>query len=149
MSEHDKPVLVDEDDILAYTHQQRLHMLSKVIVNGALPEDPAAQKVAVSLLKDMDAAALGRKRIKVEEKIADNQEAAAAVIAKVLGASASAKPYQLNATDVIARPAPELGAEVPPPRLVEGETAVASTQDSFESFTARVAALVPESAGDK
>lgn len=142
------PVLPIEDEVLAFTHQQRLLMFRDVIKEGKVPEDPSMAKVAVSLLKDMDAAALGRKRIKVDEKIADTQSAAAGIIAHVLGAAAKAKPYRLDATDVISRPAPELGAEVPPPRLVEGETAVVSSQDCYESFMARAAALGPGSATD-
>lgn len=137
-----KPALPDEDDVLAYTHQQRLHMLGQVLAQGKLPEDPSMAKVAVSLLKDMDAAALGRKRIKVDEKIADTQEQAAGVIAKVLGAAALHKPYRIaDAKDITPRPAPTLGSEIPPPRLVEGEMDEVTSHESYESFVARTDAL--------
>lgn len=142
------PQLPNEDEVLAFTHQQRLSMLGKVLKDGAVPEDPSMAKVAVSLLKDMDAMALGRKRIKADEKIADSQEAAAGLISRVLTAAAATRPYQLrNPSDVIARPAPQLGSEVPPPLLVEGETAVVSAPETYESFVARAAAMPGSATG--
>lgn len=140
MNTENPPVLVDEDIILAQTHRHRERIVQVMTTaqDGTfrLPEDPAEKKIVVSVLKDMDAAALGRKRIKVEEKANDQLAGSSALIAKLLEQSA----HRLAGHKVPAgasREAPVLGSEIPPPRLVEGETAAVGASESYESFVAR------------
>jgi fructose-specific component phosphotransferase system IIB-like protein len=140
-TEQKSPELESEDSILAETHVHRKKIFQKITTaeNGEfrLPEDPAMVKAAISVLKDMDTAALGRKRIKVEEKAADLQGAASGIIAQVLQAAAAQKG--LYRTDQpVAREVPALGSEVPTPPMVEGETAVVGgASETYETFLAR------------
>ena len=67
------PELPEENSILALTHQIRLDVLQSMFgTDSKLPEDPGDRKTIVSILKDMDAQALGRMRIKVDEKTNTN-----------------------------------------------------------------------------
>jgi hypothetical protein len=138
-----KPVLEDEDSVLAFTHAERKKILKKMTTGEdgsfTLPEDPAEKKAVISVLKDMDAAALGRKRIKVDERVADQTAGAAALIARVLGAASAAHPYRSQTP--IAREAPVLGSEVPLPPMVEGEMAVVGgASETYDAFVARTQA---------
>lgn len=142
------PALPNEDEVLAFTHEKRIEVLKMLMASGKLPEDPAEKKLVVTLLKDMDGAALGRKRIKVDEKVASSQTEAAGLIARVLQAAARANPYHV--IDAPSREVPVLGSEVPPPRVVEGEMAVVGgASESYETFVARTQGVdVPGSSTD-
>lgn len=131
------PVLVNEDTILAYTHDKRKSIVTQLLAKPDTLNDPDQTKIVLSALKDMDTAALGRKRIKVEEKASLNQEATAGLIARLLAATSSIKPYQSDIPSNKA--APVLGADIPEPVLVIGETSViGATQQSYETFVASV-----------
>lgn len=130
------PELPDEDSILAFTHNARLEVLSKMMTgsNGqrSLPEDPADRKTIVSVLKDMDAQSLGRKRIKVEEKLNNNQEQAAGLISAILNATAGHSAFRIQQR--VPRAAPVLPDNIPNPILVEGETETATSGMNYEEF---------------
>lgn len=129
-----KPELEPEDQILALTHNVRLQILDKMTAKG-LPEDPADRKVIVSVLKDMDAAAMGRKRIKVEEKQNNDQSAAAALIAMMMNGSAGRNPFKLD-QPMANREAPLLPDTIPEPETVEGEMATTATNTNYDDFMA-------------
>lgn len=130
-------LLPDEDHILAYVHQERLKLYSKLTSTAVGADgDVNDPKLATTILKDMSSDALGRKRIKVDEKIVDSGAAAAQILAHVLRGAAQHKPWV--ATQPTEREAPVLGSEVPRPLLVAGELdAVGGTQETYETFTAR------------
>ena len=135
------PVLPDEDDVLAFTHATRLDVLKQMFTgsNGQtkLPEDPADRKTIVSILKDMDGQALGRKRIKVEEKINSNQEQAAGLIAQVLNATAGHSAFRIQSR--VPRAAPVLPDDIPNPVLVDGETETSTSSMNYEDFVVAMA----------
>jgi hypothetical protein len=132
------PQLEDEDAILAFTHSKRKDVVLKITTNG-IPNDNETVKMLLTTLSDMDKSALGRKRIKVEEKLNTDQAAAAGLIAKMLSASTM---FQIKPGAVLKDiPAPKLGNEIPEPILVEGETSTNTTNETFETFSARMSAL--------
>ena len=133
----EKPTLEAEDDILAFTHQARKNIVGHLTKKG-VPDDVEQQRILLSTLKDMDQSALGRKKIKVEEKQNDNQAAAASLISELLLAATNRRTH--NVIDVTPnREIPVLGSDVPPPVLVDGETSdVGSCQETFDSFTQRM-----------
>lgn len=131
------PRLVDEDQILAEVHAYRKDIVRQLMPQGRLPSDPAEAGNVLKVLDSMSKDALGRKRIKVEEKATDKMANASALIAEVLGAAAGKKPYV--EANPVAREVPTLGSEVPAPPMVEGETAVVGgASESYETFVARV-----------
>jgi len=125
------PEIPTDDHIFAYTHHQRKRIIKSLTKRG-IPEDHEYQKVLLTTLKDMDASALGRKRIKMEEKGNAIQENAAALISQILSKTQNMSPYQTS--NPVAKPAPTLPQTIPDPVLVDGETAIVGTQQSIESF---------------
>lgn len=123
-----------DDEILDYVHQQR-----KRIVTGILPEviasttDPKNVSLALQALDGMSRDALGRKRIQVEEKGANASGTAGAIIAQMLRQATGLKPFEVDTPSQ--RPPVELGADVPRPELVAGETDTVAPQGNYESFT--------------
>jgi hypothetical protein len=130
------PVLEDEDSILAQTHAVRKAVVGELFKDGKLPSEPDDRKLLLATLKDMDASALGRKRIKVDEKQNNNQEAARGLIAQLLQAAAGKKPYQAEIP--VEREIPVLGMDIPDPALVEGETSTTYVQETVEMFRNRM-----------
>lgn len=126
-----------DDDILARSHELRKRIVCTLTKDGTqIPvADPRQMQVLVQALDGMDRQALGNKRIKLEEQVNKTQEEAAGLIGALLQRVTSQKPFE--AIDVIAREAPTLPASVPPPRLVEGETATAAPQQDYDSFVAQ------------
>jgi len=130
------PALVEEDQILAQTHAVRVAMVGELFKNNQLPLEPDDRKLLLSTLKDMDASALGRKRIKVEEKANNNQEAAAGIIAQLLQQASGTRHRQAEAP--VEREIPMLGSDIPDPVLVDGETSTAYIQENVEMFRSRM-----------
>jgi hypothetical protein len=124
--------LPSEDSILGFVHNTRKRMVKQLTRQG-IPEDRDQQAVLLATLKDMSHDAMGRKKIASEERGNANNAASAAIIAKLLttmptnvlqGAQPPAADYQ----------PPQLGAEIPRPTLVEGETATHIPQQSYATF---------------
>ena len=130
------PELPDENAQMALTHHLRLTVLQSMFgTDSKLPEDPGDRKTIVSILKDIDAQALGRMRIKVEEKANTNQEEAAGIIAQILAATGGHSPFKLATP--LNREAPMLPNDIPPPILVEGETSTVVSTTNFDEFMAK------------
>ncbi|MNU19600.1 hypothetical protein D3C71_78310 [compost metagenome] len=123
-----------DDDILNYVHGKR-----KQIVEGILPEvmaattDPKNISLALQALDGMSRDALGRKRLQVEEKGANASGTAGAIIAQMLRQATGLRPFEVDVPTQ--RPPVELGADVPRPVLVAGETDTVAPQGNYESFT--------------
>jgi hypothetical protein len=130
-SDTEVPPLPSEDSILAFVHHERTKLVKDMCKQG-MPQDPKDRVVLLAALKDMSTDALGRKKIQSDEKVGMGQ--ASALISKLLTATPNdAKQGILPANSA----PPELGPEVPPPELVEGETDQHAPQQSYESFVAK------------
>lgn len=136
MNTNVEPVLEDEDSILAFTHSKRKVIVGELMKDNKLPVEPDDRKLLLGTLKDMDSAALGRKRIKVEEQANNNQEQAASIIAQMFAAASGRRPYQV--AQPVERPVPMLGNEVPEPEVVDGEMDMVAAQGSVEEFMTRM-----------
>ena len=121
-----------EDDILDYVHGQRKRILDHVM-GQKVPDDPKMIGIALQTLDGMSRDALGKKRIKVDEKTNATAEAASGIIAQLLRQASGGTPFQTDKP--VHRPDVVLPADVPPPSLVEGETATVAPQGSFDDFT--------------
>ena len=134
----DQPVNIreTEDEVMDWSQDKRRWIIDQMLKDGKLPEDPAEKKVILSALDGMDKAALGKKRLKIEEKTNATQEQAAAIIAKILAGMSTNKPTTVQNT--LPKAAPVLGPEIPNPVLVEGETSVDAVQQTYTSFLASI-----------
>lgn len=135
MNNQNEPALEEEDSIFAYTNERRKHIVTTLMKEDMALKDPAYAKIVLQALDGLDKVALGRKRIKVDEKINTNQEMAAGLIARLLNSTAGSKLYETTMFDINRKP-PTLGTEIPNPILVEGETSVNALAITFETFIA-------------
>ena len=133
-SEEQDYILESEDNILAFAQATRKGIVKDLLKAGT-PTDPDNVKIVLGALKDMDSQAIGRKRIKVEEKHNDIQAQSAAMIARVLAETNGGDCYKV--IEGIAREIPTLPKHIPDPVLVEGETEeISKTNHTYETFTA-------------
>lgn len=131
--QNEVPVIESEDAILGYVQNEQKRVAAHFL-GGERMNDPDMAKVGLQALRDMQAAALTRKRIKTEEKAVDNQKAAADLYAKVL----TLIPHQVPPLpEGGLRAAPSLGGDIPRPELADGELVSGSSDDSIEKFSDR------------
>lgn len=138
------PEVSPEDEVLAYTQGMRRRIVNKLTNDGKTIPGTESKDILIlnQTLDSMDKAALGKMRIKVEEKANQTQEQAAGMIAQLLQKVTSQKPFEV--IEGVAREIPQLPESVPAPRLVEGETATVAAQQDFDTFTAR---FTPDGSG--
>lgn len=89
----------------------------------------------LAALKDMDGSALARKRLVVDANNGDITAGAAAAIAKLLTVLPNNGKRDLPI--VPGRQIPKLGADIPPPELLDGETATTLPQQSYDTFMSK------------
>ncbi len=127
------PTIESEDQILNYVHEHQ----KKIVTHYTNPDavkTPENAKVALQALRDMQAGALTRKRIRTEERAVDNQKGATELWTKLLTMiPTEAPPIPTSG----GRAAPQLGADIPRPELADGELSGGSTDDSIEKFSDR------------
>lgn len=122
--------LEPEEVTFAFTQAKRREIVAGLMENGQLPKDQKDVALVLSTLKDMDSQAIGRKRIKVEEKNNDVQAGAAVLIAKVLSETHG---MQMMPRNIIRESLPEL-PELPEIEVVPGEMDQNPGQLDFDSF---------------
>jgi hypothetical protein len=124
--------LENEDSILSFTHSKRKFIIESLLSEG-IPKETEDTKLLLSALKDMDMQALGRKRIKVDEKINDSNEKAASIISKLLTEiSDIGTPVGMYHNEI-----PKLPDSIPEPVLVLGEIEIDAEQQTYEKFMAK------------
>lgn len=123
---------IEQDDIdLNYVRQKRIGLVDMITKEG-IPDDSEKQQIMLKALSDMSKDAIAKKRIKSEEKIANGNSANTAMVAAFL---ARYNPNASRTTEVVGV-IPNV--ELPKPDLVEGETDIKGTGESFVSFTTRM-----------
>ena len=139
----DQNQIVNDDEVLDFTHSKRVWLLDQLTANGTkLPEDVKETKIVAQLLDGMDKQALGKKRIRLDEKVVDTQAGAAAIMANILSMAAGQKPFIVQ--NAVAREVPVLGSDVPAPVLVEGEISTAPYVQDFDTFMKSTSSIAPE-----
>jgi hypothetical protein len=124
-----------EDELLSLSCKIRFDII-KSLTSSGIPQDPDNVKVLLSALKDMDSQAISRKRIKVEEKVSDNQEKAASIIAHILSNTHSSQFIDSNVNS--SRAIPILPSNIIDIEILPGETEVDAPQQDYDSFMASV-----------
>jgi hypothetical protein len=127
-----------EDLDLDYTRALRRTFVDKLVAEGKVTDDPDKFTMFKELLNGLDKAALGRKKIKSDEKIADKEAEAAAMIATLLNRP-DIKTFGI--IDGVTRevipmlPEPEFEIEILP-----GEMDISPVLEDFHTFNARMLA---------
>lgn len=134
MTDQIKPNLNEaEDDIdIEYVRGERKRIVKEVSKEGIPVGDPKKMAIMLAALDGIDRSAIARKRIRSDDKAAAGVSGAAALIAKVLTA---ANPLDFI-KEGITRESPTLGADIPAPTLVPGETQRGTLNLSYEEVQA-------------
>lgn len=134
---------------LDFTKALRKRVITALTIDKSgqfgLPEDVKEQGTLMKALDGIDKAALGKMRIKIEDKVANNNAEQAAMIAamfKQVGHNSQA--YMNKNPDLTNHVPPEVPAHFKPPVVVEGATAITPPQDTYESFMAQAGASLDE-----
>jgi hypothetical protein len=134
-------VIEGEDHVLTYTQKKR-----QQIVTAMMGEDgeklnsleKGDKMVVLAALDGMDRAALGRKRLKTDEKIGASQAQAAALIAQVLQTPGAMQAGMVIDGQIQERRAvPQLPVGLPEPEVVPGEMDSDAAQMDFDTFMAQ------------
>lgn len=132
-------VIEGEDAALSYTQKKRQQIITAMMgENGEKLNslERGDKMVVLQALDGMDRAALGRKRLKTDEKIGASAAATAALIAQVLQAP-GAQQHGMVVDGVITRVVPQLPADIPEPQVVPGEMDGEAAQMDYETFMAQ------------
>ena len=128
-----------EDQVLDYTQEMRRKIVDKFTENG-VSKDIKEASIILATLDGMDRAALGVKKIKVEDKTATNNAQTTAMIAAMLNKVGARSMDNFDEN----RKIPELGDEVPSQEFLEGETTLGVQKGDYEQFMASMASSRPE-----
>ena len=120
-----------EDDVLAYTRARRKDLADHLTSHGA-PKNKEDQQVLLATLDGLDRSALGRLKIKADEKANAGMAGSAALIAKVLSEIGNRNIYQFEGD--FTREVPVLDSSIPVPDVVEGELETNPQQTNYEEF---------------
>ena len=123
------PPVNKEDEILEYTQKQRKDLVIAITAKG-MPSDIKERMTLLSALDGMDRAALGIKKIKVEDKAATanaNSVATLAIILSKIGPKSLDNPG-------IRLSIPELSTNIPEPQLISGEMVIGTQAGNYEDF---------------
>jgi len=105
----------------------RENLISGLLVGGKLPEDKSSRETLVKLLDGMDRTVLAKTKIKSDEKIANDQKQAAALISEVL--------YKVEANRSSTRTnVPELPEEIIINDIVPGEASLKIESFNYEDI---------------
>jgi hypothetical protein len=130
-------VIESDDQVLSYTQRKRQQIVTEMMgTNGEKLKnlERGDKMVLLQALDGLDRSALGKKRLKTDEKTAASAQAAAALIAKVLTAPGVS---QAGTANVPRAAIPSLPTDIPDPMLVPGEIATDAPQMDVDTFMAQ------------
>jgi len=134
--------VVDRDDaVLDYTQGVLRDLAEDILKKGMAEVGDDDKKVLLVALRDMAGTAIGRKRIKVEERVADTAEGTAGLIAQILHDSTLMNHFRADPKDITPRAKVVLGSDIPEPTFLPGEMDIQTAQQDVDSFMARTAHL--------
>lgn len=127
----DKPFVTD-DAAIEFSQSVRKNLVKRMTTDGTVPNDPESQKVLLQALHGISTTALGRKKIKSDEKVGNGLSAMGGVMAAMLQQASDPRLFQSKNGQL--GTIKTLGADIPDPVLVEGETSAEPAKLSYDSF---------------
>ncbi len=127
-------VIENEDEALRYTQGKRQQIVEALIKKDLNDLNSAQISLLSASLDGIDRSAMGRKRLKSDEKIGSAAALAAAVIAQVLAAPGA---MQVGQAAGIRTAIPQLPTDVPEPIIVPGEMDSDAPQMDYNTFMAQ------------
>ncbi len=130
--------------VLQYTDDLRRGLINHMVPGGQFPVDPKSQKVLLNALSDMDKAALGKARLKQEDKNADKDRAIASALLATVQGFGNTNPFQ--AGGVMSTAAGLDATQLPIPTFTPnpGETDVGIKDEDYQTFNEKWESNHPE-----
>lgn len=122
-------ILPTDDLVLQYTQNKRKNLIESLTIKGQ-PADRGDKMVLLAALDGMDKVALTKMRIKTDDKQSNVQAQSIAILGKLL-TSVKPKAFEIFDDSIIT---PVLSEEISFPLLIEGEMAIGTQSNNFESF---------------
>lgn len=124
-----------DDEVLNYTRGVRVTVVKELTRNGAVPSENGDKSLLMTALKDLDAQAINKKRLVIEEKGADNTSLIVAQLLKEVNRKTAFRQVEGDGTspviDVSAKVLPD---HIEAPTILPGEGEVNPAQMDYESF---------------
>lgn len=122
-----------DDEVLNYTRGVRVTVVKELTRNGAVPSENGDKSLLMTALKDLDAQAINKKRLVIEEKGADNSSLIVAHLLKEVNRKTAFKQVDGNGPviDVTTKVLPD---HIEAPTILPGEGEVNPAQMDYESF---------------
>lgn len=134
------PAFLNEDAVLDYTLDIRKQMIADYVdpVTGKISGDLDTRRFILQNLDGMERQALGRKKIKVEEKSNIDKEQHRQLVAEILRQAGNGAPTVVHQAIIEGDyyVVPQLPSTIPPPAVVEGETVVGVSSLDYNTFMA-------------
>lgn len=124
----------NDDENLKITQRARMLLVNTNLKDDRLG-DPKFQAQLNKSLDAIDKQILTRKRLDIENRNANTNEANKDLVAAMLSQMATPNVLAAKVVDPN-RKIPELGPDIPPPVLVDGETAIGVANMDYETFMA-------------
>lgn len=85
--------VMSDDDVLNYTLEKRIEFIAEATANG-IPVSAEKQQVVLTALADMDRAALTKKKMGANERMAESNRVAAEALIKLVGHFGHNDPFK-------------------------------------------------------
>lgn len=127
-------VVLNEDQILDFTQSVRLKLVEAITAGGKMPEGKEDRTTLLQTLDGLDRASLGKKKIAVDQNMADTAAKAAGYISEMLKQTSGMKAKPFVAPLGITGTIPVLELDIPEPVLVPGESDIYQPQLTHAEF---------------
>lgn len=128
----------DDDQVLEYTHGIRKQLVGDLTTDG-MPKEREDREILLKTLDGMDRSALGNKRIKKDEKMANDDRKAQMLIGQMFKHFGNTNPFTNggNVIDGVSRQIEIPDTLYDDVELIDGETDIGVGSESFEEFSRR------------
>lgn len=137
MSDHNPNM--SDDEVLDFTQSLRRRLIDVITEGGVkMPVDKDSVDILLRSAGDMDRAAIGKKRLKAEDKNAEADRVAAAALARIYAQSTNINPFERTiptSTDVMPACPATLLDNV---EAVPGELEIGVSDESYKTFSAKM-----------
>lgn len=123
-----------DDETLDYTQVMRRKLIDDMTKGNKMPEDTKDRMTFLAALDGMDRNALGKKKIKVDDKQATANSDTAAIIAEIYKKLGPKSLDNFSEENII----PQLPSGIEEPAIDDGEMVIGTQSDGYEEFSAKM-----------
>ena len=121
-----------DEDIFLYTQRKRIALVEKMVEKD-LPTDTTEQGIFLATLNDIDKQVVSRRKLQLDEKVADAAGAVADTMEQLFGVFGNKSPLAVTEIPVAER-RPELPEKLIDIQLVPGELEIGTRSVELRDF---------------